>query len=183
MKKLAVYSLIAALSILPAAAYADAPAGAVVATVNIQAIMKDSTAAQDVREQLEKKQKSFQDEISKKEDELQKENQELGHEQSVLSKPAFEKKAEAFRSKATKAQKEVQSKKALLDSAFERSIGQIQKAVTDIITDMAKEKGFTVAIPTSQVLYADPKLDITDEVLKRLNQKLPKIKVSFDAAE
>ena len=179
MKKVILYSL-AALMLMPVAAKAE---GGPIATVNIQQIMKDSTAAQDVRDQLEKKQKAFQDQISKKEDELQKENQKLGHEQSVLSKPAFEKKAEAFRKKATDAQKEVQSKKALLDSAFERSIGQIQKSVTDIIGDMAKEKGFTVAIPTSQILYADPKLDITDEVLKRLNEKLPKLKVSFDSAE
>ena len=101
----------------------------------------------------------------------------------MLSKDAFEKKAEAFRTKATEAQKEVQSRKALLNSAFERSMGDIQKAVNDIVADLAKEKGFIMAVPTSETLYADPKLDISDEVVKRLNEKLPKIKVSFDASD
>ena len=39
-----------------------------------------------------------------------------------------------------------------------------------------------IACQPSRMLYADRKLDITDEVLKRLNQKLPKLDVKFDAA-
>lgn len=159
---------------------ADAPANQIV-TVNIQQVMRDATAAQSVREQLESKQKTFQSELAKKEEELQKENQDLGKKRSVLSKQAFDEKAAAFSKKATDVQKEVQTKKATLDSAFEHALNDIQKVVTDVISDLAKEKGFQVAIPTSQILYGDPKLDISDEVLKRLNQKMPKLDVKFDA--
>ncbi len=152
-----------------------------IAVVNIQQIMKDSTAAKTVREQLESKQKSFQATITKKEEELQKEDQELGKQKSVLSKDAFEQKARAFRTKATDVQKDVQLKKATLDGAFEHSLNDIQKVVTEIIADIAKEKGFTIAVPTSQILYADKNLDISAEVLDRLNKKLPKLDVKFDA--
>ncbi len=167
-----------ALAYAPAASAADAPA---IAVVNIQQIMKDSTAAKSVREQLENKQKAFQGEITKKEEQLQKEDQELGKQRSVLAKEAFEEKARAFRTKATDMQKEVQSKKAMLDNGFERALSDIQKAVTEIITDLSKEKGFSLAIPTSQILYADPTMDISSEVLVRLNKKLPKLDVKFDA--
>lgn len=153
----------------------------IIAVVNIQQVMKDSTAAKSIREQLEKKQKDFQAEITKKEDALQKEDQELGKQKSVLAKDAFEKKVRAFRNKATEVQKDVQTKKALLDNAFQNSLNDIQKVVTDIISDLSKEKGFTVAIPTSQILYADKKLDISEEVLERLNKKLPKLDVKFSS--
>ena len=99
----------------------------------------------------------------------------------MLSKEAFEEKARAFSAKATDVQKEVQSKKALLDSAFERALTDIQKVVTEIIADLSKEKGFVIAVPTSQILFADKSLDVSDEVLKRLNQKLPKLDVKFEA--
>jgi len=171
--------LIAALAFAPVAQAADAAAP--IAVVNIQQIMKDSTAAKNVREQLESKQKSFQGEISKKEEQLQKDDQELGKQRSVLSKEEFEKKATAFRAKATAVQKEAQTKKALLDNAFERALNDIQKVVTEIISDLAKEKGFIVAIPTSQILYSDSKLDISEEVLTRLNKKLSKLDVKFDS--
>jgi len=154
-----------------------------IAVVNIQQIMKDSTAAKSVREQLEGKQKSFQADITKKEESLKKEDQELAKQRNVLAKDAFETKARAFRTKATDVQKEVQSKKTLLDNAFERSLNEIQKTTTDIIAELSKEKGFAVAVPTSQILYADSKLDISAEVLERLNKKLPKLDVKFEAPE
>ncbi len=155
---------------------------ATAAVVNIQQIMRDSTAAQTVRQQLEEKSKGFQTEIGKKQETLQKEEQDLGKQRTVLSKSAFDDKAHAFSKKMTDAQKDAQSKKALLDNAFERALNDIQKAVTDIIAEMAKEKGFSITIPTSQTLYYDPKLDITNDVLTRLNQKLPKLDVKFDSA-
>ncbi|MFW0777393.1 MAG: OmpH family outer membrane protein [Rickettsiales bacterium] len=180
MKLRSIYAVAAAavIAYTPVANAADSKN--MIAVVNIQQVMKDSTAAKSVREQLEKKQKSFQAGITKKEKELKKEDQELAKQRNVLSKEAFEKKAREFRNKATNVQKEVQSKKALLDNAFERSLGDIQKATTEIIADLAEEKGFSVAVPTSQILYADSSLDISDEVLSRLNKKLPKVNVKFD---
>lgn len=152
-----------------------------VAVINIQQIMSDSTAAKSVREQLESKQKAFQAEITKKEESLQKEDQELAKQKAVLAKDAFEKKAVEFRKKAAEVQKEVQSKKALLDSGFEQALGDIQKAVNEVIADLAKEKGYTLVVPTSQILYADNSMDVSKEVLDRLNKKLPKVSVKFEA--
>lgn len=152
-----------------------------IAVVNIQFVMKDSTAAKSVREQLENKQKTYQAEIEKKQDSIKKEEQELLNKKSVLAKDAFEEKARVFKSKVAGLQKDAQSKKNLLDSAFERSLNDIQKVVTEIISDISKEKGFVIAVPTSQILFADTKLDISSEVLERLNKKLPKLDVKFDA--
>lgn len=160
---------------------AFAAEGAGIAVVNIQQILRESDAAKSVRTQLDNKQKEFQTEISKKEESLQKEDQALAKQRNVLAKDAFEAKVAEFRKKATEVQKEVQSKKAMLDGAFERALADIQKVVTDIIGDMSKEKGFVVALPTSQILYADTKLDITSEVLSTLNKKLSKVDVKFEA--
>lgn len=165
----------------PALAQDAKPAASTIAVVNIQEIMKESTAAKSVREQLESKQKDFQAEITKKEESLKKEDQELAKQKSVLSKEAFEKKATEFRKKASEMQKEVQSKKSLLDAGFENALGDIQKAVNEVIAELAKEKGFTLAIPSSQILYSDSQMDISKEVLDRLNKKLPKIAVKFEA--
>ena len=174
------YALLVSASFAVASpAFAEA-AKPVIAVVNIQQVMKDSTAAKTVREQLESKQKSFQAEITKKEEALKKEDQDLSKQKSVLAKDAFEKKVTDFRVKATGVQKDVQSKKAQLDSAFEHSLNDIQQVVTEIIADLSKEKGFSIAVPTSQILYADKSLDISADVLDRLNKKLPKLDVKFE---
>jgi outer membrane protein len=186
MKTFSLYALSTAamLAFAPVALADTAPAAAAseIATVNIQQIFSDSTAAKSVHDQLEGKSKTFQAEIAKKQDQLQKEDQELGKQQSVLSKAAFDEKAGAFRKKVADAQKEMQAKKALLDNASGRAGAEIQKAVNGIVSDLAREKGFVAALPTSEMLYADAKLDITTEVLKRLNDKLPQVDVKFDTA-
>ena len=158
---------------------APATAETKIAVVDIQKIMRDSTAAKSVRTQLETKQKAYQAEIKKKEGDMQKQEQQLAKQRNTLSPEAFQKKVEEFRKKATTMQKDVQKKKAALDRGFEKSLNDIQKVVNEIITAQAKEKGFQIAIPSGQLLYAEPSMDITSTVLSQLNAKLPKVSVSF----
>lgn len=160
---------------------AAAQAADSIAYVNVQEIMRDSTAAKSVKDQLETKQKTFQAEMTKKEESLQKEDQDLGKERSVLAPDAFEKKVKDFKSRATAAQKDAQAKRDELYHASSSSLGEIQKVVFDIVSKMAKDKGYTVVMPASSLLYADPKLDITKDVLAKLNATLPKVTVKFEA--
>lgn len=163
------------------AAPAAAPAAGI-AFVNAQQIMNDAAASKGVREQLDAKFKAFQADVSKKGEQLQKEAQDLGKQRSVLSKDAFEEKARAYRNKEADAQKEAQAKKAVLDNASGKAIGSIQKAIVDIVTDIAKERNYSSVMLSNAAVYADPKMDISAEVLDRLNKKLPKVDVKFDSA-
>jgi len=173
MKFLSLLPLLAALA-LATPAQADS-----IAFVNMEKIMHDSTAARSVKDQLESKQKSFQSEMSHKEDELNREHDELLKQRGVLSPEAFEKKAKSFRTKTDAAQKDVQSKRNMLNYAVNSSLAEIQKSILDIVAGISHDKGYTVVIPSSALLYADPKLDITNDVLSKLNSSLPKVNVSF----
>lgn len=150
------------------------------AVVNIQQIMRESKAAESVREQMKAKQKNFQTELDKLEKELQTEDQELAKQRSVLSQEAFEKKYQDFRQKAADGQKEVRTKRAALDKGFTQALSDIQKKVLDIVDTISKDKGYNAVISTSQMLYADPELDITQEVLSKLNSELPSLTVNFN---
>ena len=70
-----------------------------IAIVDIQKIMRESLAAKDLQQQLEKKKNEFQSEITKQEQQLQKEDKSLAEERSVLSADAFEKKRGALKQK------------------------------------------------------------------------------------
>ncbi len=150
-----------------------------IAVLNIQEIMRDSLAAKSIRKKLEQKQKEFQNEMAKKEQSLQAKERELAKQRTVLSPDEFEKKVKEFREQATKAQREVQNKRAKLDKAFADALAKIQKSVINIVEKMSKEKGFSAVLPTSQLLYASPDLDITAEVLQQLNKQLPNVEVKF----
>lgn len=150
-----------------------------IAVLNIQQIMQQSSAAKSVKAVLESQQKSFQAEMVSKEQSLQAKEKELAGQRSVLAPEEFEKKVKEFRTQATSAQREVQTKKARLDKAFAEALAEIQKTVVTIVSEQAKEKSYDAVMPTSQLLYASPTLDITQDVLAQLNQRLPKVQVNF----
>lgn len=164
-----------ALSLLAVPAQAETTIG----IVNIQKIMNESAAAKSVREQLQNKQKTFQAELDAKEKALMKEDQELVKQRANMEKAAFEAKVKAFREKAAGAQNEIRTKKESLDRAFSGALEQIQASVIAITTEVAKEKNLNVVISSAQVLYGDASLDITDEVLNRLNKKLGSVQLKF----
>lgn len=150
-----------------------------VGVVNIQQIMRESKAASSVREQLKNKQKAFQSELDAKEKALQQEDQSLAKQQANLSQEAFSQKVKAFQQKAISARQEIQNKRAQLDKGFSGALANIQNTTLGIIKDVAKEKNLKLVVSSSQVLYSDNAMDITSEVLSRLNSKLPSVSVSF----
>lgn len=176
---MAMASLMIALAVAAPAAHAQDTSGIVV--LNIQQIMKDSLAAKSAREQISQKQKAFVAENSKLESELQKEDQELVKQQNILAPDAFNQKKLEFRKKVESAQKQMIEKKHQLDKAYNQAVGEMQKMVIDIVAELANEKGFKIAIPTSELLYAESGMDITNEVLERLNKKMPSMTVNFDS--
>lgn len=146
-----------------------------IVVVDIQRIMRDSLAAKDLKSQLESRRNQYQSEIKSKEDKLKKEEEDLAKQKNVLAKDALAAKQKAFVNDINAVRKDVQDKRVKLDTAYKAALNDIQDAVQSIINDLAKEKGFNLAIPTSQLVFAHKDFDISDEVLKRLDAKLPKV--------
>ena len=65
-----------------------------------------------------------------------------------------------------------------MQDALLKSLKEIQdKAVTPVLKEIAKEKGYTAILNLNQALYVDPKNDVTDEVITKVNAKLPKVEM------
>ena len=175
-KTLLIITILAISFIATGSNYANASE---IAVVNLQKIMQESSASKSARSQLKAKKQEFQKQISKLEASLQKQDKELAQQKAVLSKDEFSKKLVTFRKKAANAQKDVQAKRAKLNKAFEESLSKIQKSIISIVSKLSKEKGFKIAVSSSQAIYVSNELDISNEVLKRLNKELPKLNVKF----
>lgn len=175
------YSSLLALCLVALVAVTPAHAATIegVGVVNIPKIMRESKAANSVREQLKNKQKAFQSELDAKEKALQQEDQTLAKQRTNLSQEAFGQKVEAFRQKALGVRQEIQQKRAQLDKGFEGALTKIQDTTLAIVKEVANEKGLKLVVSSSTVLYSDSAMDITPEVLNRLNSKLPNVSVSF----
>ena len=74
-------------------------------------------------------------------------------------------------------QREVQSVQRMLDRAGANALRTIHQTFYQITAQVAKERSLQLIVRRSSLLYADPRLDISAEVLKRLNTNLPSVTV------
>ncbi len=167
--------------IMPFAARAEAPGklpSPVIAVVDVQRILQESLAAKSAQKQLDAQRLQFQSEIAGEENELRKAEQELAKQRTTLSPQAYAEREQQLRQRFTRVENHVSARRKVLDKSFSDSMNAVRSALLDVVDQTAHERGANLVIVKQQALWTDQPLDITDEVLKRLDKKMPKVVVA-----
>jgi outer membrane protein len=77
----------------------------------------------------------------------------------------------------------VQARRKVLDQALSDSMNTVHEALLDIVRDVAHEHRANMVLIKQQVLWTDKALDGTDEILARLNAKMPTVTVKMAPEE
>ncbi len=149
----------------------------VVAIVDVQRILQESLAAKSVQQQLEAQRAKFQTEISGEEVELRKAEQELAKSRESVTPDIYADREQQLRQRFLGVEKHVQARRKALDQAFTDSMNVVRKNLLDIVGAIAHEHGANLVIVKQQALWSDKKMDITDEVLARLNKAVVQVPV------
>ena len=152
-----------------------------IAVIDYQIILRKSSAIKSVREQAEMHRKKLQSEITDKEKKLRADGQALAQQRAVLSPEAFAKRQAELQSKMVEVQSQVQARKRQLEQAFAQADRKFEETVVALVDLIANENGYTLVFNKNPLMYAAPKFDITAMVLKRLDKKLPTLKVKVPA--
>lgn len=153
------------------------------AVLDQERVLFESQAAQDVRAQIESQRAAFQKEIDQQEKALRQEEDALKTAQPTLSEEAFLERRTAFETRVGEVHKKVALRRAQLEHAFHKAREEIVGAMNKIVAQLSQETGTTLVLPKGAVLYALDSLDITQEVLSKLNHTLPTIKIEHMTQE
>ena len=151
-----------------------------IAIVDLNLILSDSKAAKGATKDFEKIQKDTESEIVESDKSMLEERNKLIEQQSVIAPEAFEVKAQDYEKKLQNYQSEKQNKLRKLENVLQTARNEILENVKPILEELSQELGVTVILEKNSVLLSASNMDITDEVIKKLNKQLPKIKVSLD---
>ena len=154
----------------------------VAAVIDYQRILKDAAAARSIREQIEGRRKGFQEEINVEEQRLRDADQAFAKQRSLLTPEALAEKRREFEQEVGEVQRLVQERRRELDRASAMALNEVKSALVDIVTGIAEDRGFNVVLAASEVLFFAGEIDITDEVLAQLDQRLPQVAVPEGAA-
>jgi Skp family chaperone for outer membrane proteins len=165
----------------PAGAQEAKPVTQSIAVIDWQLILRDALAMKAARDQIEVQRKNFQAEITNEESKLRKAGQDLEKQRAVLSADAYAQKQREMQQRVSEVQGRVQNRRRQLDQAFSGAANKFQEAFVSVVSDLAKESGYSIVLLKAAVIYNAPTMDVTAKALERLNKKLPTLQVNIPA--
>ena len=177
IKKLLILSF--SIFIAPSLLMADYP-NTSIGVIDINKILSDADAAVNAAKQIEEIAIEIENEIKLSDEEIIKEQNLLIESQSIMAPEAFESKRNEYENKVQKYNNERQSKLMMIDELIAVSRNDILNAMKPILEEISNEKGITIILEKTSIMLNAEKMDITNEVLKKLNKSLQSIKVSRD---
>lgn len=152
----------------------DAPK---IAIVDVQRVLNEAKASKGVLPEIEKLRRDFQNQVKEEERALREAEQELSQQRAILSPDAFAQKRRDFSEKASDAQRVVQERRRALDQAFNATRNAILENLAIVSQNIAKERGLNIVMDKKFVFISANSLDITSEVITRLDKRLPSVKI------
>ena len=151
--------------------------------VDLQRIMRDSTAAGKVRGEIEAQQTAYREQISARENELREQQAELERQRTILSAEAFAAREVEFSQKVEALQREVAERNRQLEESLAYGMQQIQVAALKIIARQADEMSLGLVLDKSQLLLVTKGLEFSDRALEALNAELPSVSTTPPAPQ
>lgn len=148
------------------------------AVIDTEVIRRKSRAFKDIGAQIAKYRSAIQADIQKEEEALRSANEELARKRAILAPETFAEERRQFEERLVQVQRTVQKRKKGLDRVAAEAIKKVEAVLNKIITEVAKEQALGLILRKRQTVLVAAELDITPQVLKRLDTALPSLKVS-----
>ena len=176
---MAAAALMAAAWAAPVSAQAQAIPTPVVMVIDTNRIMSEARSMQAIRDQIERIRAGFQTEIKKEEDELRRADQEMAEQRQLLSAEAFNQRRQELQDRAASLQITARTRRTQLDQGLRDAIQVVRATLIDLVQATAQKHGANVVIQKSDLVWADARMEFTDEVLRQLDAKLSTVKVEM----
>tara|TARA_A100001011_G_C14314527_1_gene847271 strand:- start:4395 stop:4931 length:537 start_codon:yes stop_codon:yes gene_type:complete len=165
--------------LIPSYSIADYP-NTSIGVIDINKILSESDAAIMASEQIEKIASDIESEIQISDEAIINEQNSLIESQAIMAPEAFEAKRIDYENKVQNYNIERQAKLMKIDELIAISRNDVLTALKPILEDITNKKGITILLEKGSVMLNAEKMDITNEVLKKLNKDMPKLSVSRD---
>lgn len=147
----------------------------VIGVLDQQKVLMESTAARGVTAQKDKFQDTYQAQTAEEEKRLRGLDEQMSAQRATLTPEAFNTRMSDFQKQVNDFQKTVQTKRRNLERSYAQAMTEVQNAAVRITDQVASERGMNIVLYRSQVFLFDPAMDVTDEVITRLNKSLPTV--------
>jgi len=146
--------------------------------IDFQYILNESNAGKKAQKSLKTKLENGLNRLKEQEKNIQEEEKKIIQQKKLITADEYKKKINDLRNKVSTLQKD--RNKLLEDVSKQRTKArnELLKNLNPILKDYMKEKNIRIVLDKKSILLADENLNITDDIMKILNQKLNSIKLN-----
>jgi outer membrane protein len=145
-----------------------------IGVIDLQRVIETSNQGKFAQAQIKKQKEKMEENLKKKGNEIEKIRQRLEREAMVMSKDAREEKEREARIKLNDFKSLQKRYRTELQSLEKKLIEQLKDDVFDLVNEIGKKEGYLLIISKIGVLYSPNSIDITDQLIQRLNKKFKK---------
>ena len=145
--------------------------------IDLNKIMNNSIAGKSITSQLENNHKKNISKFKNIEEELKKEEAEIISQKNVITKKEFEKKIIDLRDKANKFRKERNNNINNLNNQRLEATSKMITLVRPILSEFSDQNSISLIIDKKNIIIGKTLLDITDDILKIVDEKIGKIQL------
>lgn len=174
-RALIVLAVMSAILATPGSAPAQPVAAPVIIIVDVQQILRDSKVAKSIQQQMSQRTEHYTKAVTAQENALRRTQAKLERQRNVLAPEAFNTKMRDFQQRYDALDHGVQVTRQALQQAYNDAMTKVENTALQIISDIAAKRKANLVVTKAAVLFEAPGLDITKEVIRRLDEKLPKI--------
>lgn len=144
-------------------------AGNSIVVLNLRKVFASSDAGKSAQKEMEQKVKELQEKFKKDEEALVALQDEIEKKSSVWSEEKKQEKGIEFQKMRRDLRTKQEDAQMELKKLEEQKLGPIRKDLEQVIEKLAKEKGYSIILPSEVVMYSSEAVDITEEVTKAYN--------------
>lgn len=161
--------LVAYIAMLPSESFADNT----IYFVDMQRVVMESARGKAARANFEADAKKQKAEFEKQQAAVRAMHESLKKQATVLSKSALQAKQEEIRREDQKLRQAISKKMQELARRNNSLVEQIANETQNVIKKLCKEEGYRFVLERGQhlIVYAEERLDLTDKVIKLLDQR------------
>ncbi len=152
----------------------------VLAVVDIKRVLSSAEASKKAKKSIDARRAIYERELDQHKKGLKTQRAQLRAQQKILAPEAFKQQRKKLETRFQTVVKQTEERRRVLNEAFNTAMGNLRRELGIAVAEVMKERGIEMSLPRSAVLVFDDRFDISDEVLKRLNKRLPEIDLKLN---
>lgn len=158
------------------------PPAPVVGLVDPQAVLANSTALTQVRDEMERRRARLNEAVQREQAAWREEQQRLATERGSLTPDQIRQRERDLQDRITNAQSSFRDRQRNNDQIAQQVLQEIQQALEVVISQVAQSRNINLVLTRQAVILVNGPFDLTEEISTQLNRTIQRVQIPAEDA-